>query len=76
LQLPLIERAVRLWSNPGEMVCSPFAGIGSEGFVALKHKRHFVGCELKPSYWATAVENLRRAEHEASLPSLFDEFEN
>lgn len=73
LQLPLIERAVRLWSNPGELVCSPFAGIGSEGFVALKAKRRFIGCELKPSYWATAVENLQRAEAEASLPTLFDD---
>jgi len=73
LQLPLIERCVRLWSNPGELVLSPFAGIGSEGFVALKQKRRFVGIELKPSYWTTACDNLRRAEHEASLPSLFDE---
>jgi DNA modification methylase len=73
LQLPLIERAVRLWSNPGELVCSPFAGIGSEGYVAVKHKRRFIGVELKPSYWATACENLRRSEHDANLPSLFDE---
>lgn len=73
LQLPLIERAVRLWSNPGETVLSPFAGIGSEGYVAVQHRRRFIGCELKPSYWATAVANLRRAEAEANLPSLFDE---
>lgn len=72
LQLSLIERAVRLWSNPGETVLSPFAGIGSEGFVAVQHRRRFVGCELKPSYWATAVQNLRRAELEASQPSLLD----
>ena len=49
LQLPLIERCVRLWSNPGELVLSPFAGIGSEGFVALKQKRRFVGIEIKTS---------------------------
>lgn len=73
LQLGFIERCVRLWSNPGELVCSPFAGIGSEGFVAVKAKRRFVGVELKPSYWSTAVENLQRAEAEASMPSLFDE---
>lgn len=73
LQLPLIERAVRLWSNPGELVLSPFAGIGSEGYVSVLHGRRFVGCELKPSYWATACENLRRAENEANIPSLFDE---
>lgn len=72
LQLDFIERCVRLWSNPGELVLSPFAGIGSEGFVSLKHGRRFVGCELKGSYWKTAVENLTRAESDASAPSLFD----
>ena len=73
LQLPLIERCVRLWSNPGELVLSPFAGIGSEGYVSVKHGRRYVGIELKPSYWRTAVDNLTRAEAEASVPSLFDE---
>jgi DNA modification methylase len=72
LQLDLIERAIRLWSNRGEVVVSPFAGIGSEGVVSLRTGRRFVGCELKPSYWATAVENLHRAEYEAGMPSLFD----
>lgn len=73
LQLSLIERCVRLWSNPGDVVLSPFAGIGSEGFVAVKQKRQFIGIELKPSYWVSAVENLRRAEYEASAPTLFDD---
>jgi DNA modification methylase len=73
LQLPLIERCVRLWSNPDELILSPFAGIGSEGYVSLLQGRRFIGCELKPSYWATAVENLKRAEAEKALPSLFDE---
>jgi DNA modification methylase len=72
LQLDFIERCVRLWSNRGEMVLSPFAGIGSEGHVALTHGRRFTGIELKPSYWRTAVENLRAAEDAARLPSLFD----
>lgn len=67
LQLPLIERCVRLWSNPAELVCSPFAGIGSEGFVALKHGRRFIGCELKASYWLTAVETLRAATAQTTL---------
>lgn len=58
LQLPLIERCVRLWSNRDEMVFSPFAGIGSEGYVAVQQGRRFVGIELKPSYWKTAVANL------------------
>ncbi|YCK35150.1 DNA-methyltransferase [Actinomadura sp. ATCC 39365] len=72
LQLDLIERCVRLWSNPGELVLSPFAGIGSEGYVALKQRRRFAGVELKASYWQTAVANLRTAEHEMAIPALFD----
>lgn len=62
LQLPFIERCVRLWSNPGELVFSPFTGIGSEGFVSLQQGRRFLGIELKRSYWATACDNLRIAE--------------
>lgn len=62
LQLPLIERCVRLWSNKDETVLSPFAGIGSEGVVAIQQGRRFIGCELKPSYWKTACDNLRVAE--------------
>lgn len=73
LQLDFIERCVRLWSNPGETVLSPFAGIGSEGYVAVKHGRRFVGCELKPSYWQSACGYLREVEDELTLPSLFDE---
>jgi hypothetical protein len=75
LQLDFIERCVRLWSNPGETILSPFAGIGSEGYVAVKHSRRFIGCELKPSYWKTACDNLARAEAESALPSLFDDQE-
>lgn len=70
LQIPLIERAVKLWSNPGETILSPFAGIGSEGYGALKNGREFVGIELKPSYYQVAIRNLRQAE---AQPSLFDE---
>jgi DNA modification methylase/superfamily II DNA or RNA helicase len=65
LQLGTIERCVRLWSNRGDLVLSPFAGIGSEGYVAVKHDRRFVGCELKRSYWDAAVRNLKRAEQAA-----------
>lgn len=72
LQLDLIERCVRLWSNPGDLVLSPFAGIGSEGYVSIKLGRRFAGVELKESYWRTAVDNLRRAEREFTTPSLFD----
>lgn len=73
LQLGFIDRCIRLWSNPGETVLSPFAGIGSEGHQAILRKRKFIGCELKPSYWNSAVSNLRKAEYEANMPSLFDE---
>jgi DNA modification methylase len=70
LQLDVIERGVLLWSNPGDVVLSPFMGIGSEGFVAVKHKRKFVGVELKDSYFAVAAKNLAAAE--ANAASLFD----
>ena len=58
LQLEVIERAVMLWSNPGDVVLSPFAGIGSEGFVSLKLGRKFIGVELKDSYYKQACANL------------------
>lgn len=61
LQLEVIRRAVRLWTNPGDVVLSPFAGIGSEGHVALQEGRRFVGAELKESYYKAAVANLREA---------------
>lgn len=73
LQLSFIERCVRLWSNPDELVLSPFAGIGSEGHVAIMQGRKFVGCELKASYWSSAVDNMRKAEYQKSLPTLFDD---
>lgn len=71
LQLPLIERCVRLWSNKGETVLSPFAGIGSEGYESIRLGRQFIGCELKPSYWATAVDNLKEAERIRDEAKLF-----
>jgi DNA modification methylase len=61
LQLGVIERCVKLYSNPGEIVFSPFAGIGSEGYVSLKLGRRFYGCELKDEYHATALKNCDRA---------------
>ena len=57
----VIERAVVLWSNPGDMVFSPFAGIGSEGYKSLQLGRLFTGVELKPSYWELAKKNLSSA---------------
>lgn len=67
LQLGTIERCVRLWSNAGETVLSPFAGIGSEGVVALRQGRKFIGIELKESYYRTAVRNLSNAVKQTSI---------
>jgi len=75
LQLPLIDRAIRLWSNPGEVVLSPFGGIGSEGFGAIRAGRKYVGFELKESYWRQAVKNLQAAEAEFSRGDLFSVME-
>ena len=62
LQTQVIERAIDLWSNPGDLVLSPFAGIGSEGHVAVRCGRAFLGVELKESYFDQAVANLKAAE--------------
>lgn len=77
LQLEVIRRLILLYSNPGEVVFSPFAGIGSEGYQAVKLGRRFYGCELKPEYHAKALENLQRAarEHKQSQRTLFDKVE-
>jgi len=71
LQLGTIERCVRLWSNQGELVLSPFTGIGSEGYEAIRLGRRFVGFELKPTYAAVAVKNLRAAELAKTQGTLF-----
>lgn len=62
LQLDLIQRGLRLWSIKGDVVFSPFMGIGSEGYVSLGMGRKFVGIELKKSYYDLAVQNLKDAE--------------
>jgi len=67
LQLDLIERAVTMWSNPGDVVLSPFMGIGSEGVTALKLKRRFIGIELKPSYFKHACRYLEAKERQEDL---------
>lgn len=71
LQLDIIERAVTMWSNPGDVVLSPFMGIGSEGDGALRLKRRFLGVELKAEYFRQACRNLDDVE--ASAATLFDE---
>lgn len=65
LQLDLIERALVMWSNPGDVVLSPFMGVGSEGVQAIKHHRRFVGVELKKSYFDWAAKHLRDAQGNA-----------
>ena len=67
LQLGVIERCVRVWSNPGDVVYSPFAGVGSEGVVALREGRRFVGGELKREYFDVARRNLRGATSQLNL---------
>lgn len=70
LQLDVIDRCVRLYSNPGEIVFSPFTGIGSEGYMSLKLGRRFYGTEIKSEYFAAAQKNLAKAaivEQESSL---------
>jgi DNA modification methylase len=58
LQLEVIRRAMKLWTNPGDTVFSPFTGIGSEGYVAVEQGRRFIGAELKQSYYQQACKNL------------------
>jgi hypothetical protein len=70
LQLQVIERGLALWSNPGDVVLSPFMGIGSEGYVSIEHGRKFVGVELKESYFKQAVANLKSAEEKAAEKTL------
>lgn len=64
LQLDVIERALELWSAPNDLVFSPFLGVGSEGYCAVKSGRRFIGSELKPSYFDQAVKNLQDAKRE------------
>jgi DNA modification methylase len=61
LQLDVIERGLDLWSKPGDLVFSPFTGIGSEGYCAVKKGRRFIGSELKSSYYELAIRNIEEA---------------
>ncbi len=74
LQLDVIERAVELWSNPGDLVFSPFTGIGSEGYVSIEMGRKFVGSELKRSYFELACRNLREARETQASGLFADDF--
>lgn len=72
LQLPVIERCVNLWSNPNDVVFTPFLGIGSEVYQALQMGRRGIGIELKDSYYKCAVENCKSAEEEDTQMSIED----
>lgn len=67
LQLDVIERALIMWSNQGDVVLSPFTGIGSEGVTAVKMRRKFIGAELKESYWRQAVRYLEAQDRQDDL---------
>lgn len=71
LQLEVIHRANLLWSNPGDAVLSPFAGIGSEGYESILMGRKFVGVELKTAYYNQAIKNLRSADQRLKEKGLF-----
>ena len=71
LQLDVIERCLELWTNPGDVVLSPFAGIGSEGYQAIQCGRKFIGIELKESYYNQAVRFLKHIEDKPVELSLF-----
>lgn len=71
LQLEVIRRAVLLWSNPGEVVSSPFGGIGSEPYVALEQHRRALASELKPAYFAQMIQNCDEICNDGQV-SLFD----
>lgn len=71
LQLAVIRRALKLWTNPNDIVASWFMGIGSEGYVSIEQGRRFIGCELKPVYYRQAVANLAIAESKTKELSLF-----
>lgn len=67
LQLEVIRRGIELWTNHGDVVLSPFMGIGNEGYVALEMGRRFIGVELKESYYRQAASNLSMATSQSSL---------
>lgn len=73
LQLDVIKRALELWSNPNDVVFSPFLGIGSEGYKSIKMGRRFIGTELKPSYFEVAKKNMEKAILERGQLDLFSD---
>jgi DNA modification methylase len=73
LQLDVIDRALVLWSNPGDTVLTPFMGVGSEVYAAVKNGRRGIGIELKETYFRQAIKNMATADGpEVREPTLFD----
>ncbi len=72
LQLDVIERCIDLWSAPGDVILTPFLGIGSEVYAAVEMGRRAIGFELKPSYFAQAVKNLQNVGRGGSKAALLD----
>lgn len=70
MQLTPVRRCIQTWTNPGDIVLSPFAGVGTAGYVAIEMGRRFVGAELKPSYYKQCVANLRVAEQQRGRTDL------
>jgi len=71
LQLDVIERFIELWSNPNDIILTPFMGIGSEIYQAVKMGRKGIGIELKESYFEQSIKNIKQIEAEISQPKLF-----
>lgn len=72
LQLDVVERACQLWTNPGDLVATPFGGIGTEVYVAVSMGRRGLGCELKERYWQVGLDNIRSASDQNGQTSLLD----
>jgi hypothetical protein len=72
LQLTVIRRAIELWTNPGDIVFSPYTGIGSEGYVSIQEGRRFVGAELKDTYYKQAAANLANAKGSRAQMTIDD----
>ena len=73
LQLGTVERCIKLYYNPGETILTPFMGIGTEAYQAIKFSRKAIGIELKPEYFNVAVNNLRKAESDSNIQDLFSQ---
>lgn len=76
LQLEVIKRCLKLWTNPGDVVLTPFAGIGSELYVSVKNGRKAIGFELKEQYYKTAVKNIKAAVESLKVRDLFSDIED